>query len=198
LIFCGASDYQSRKYHPAKNITGGNPWEFGYAMGASRPLALFAVTFGRSRPPYHTSCRVSGGSIQALQFIIQFVDAPPPRFIFPTFHVRCTAEAFLFYRVDLLLNQLSEFVSDTYQIAVHGARSKETKGRGVRWRAQSLSLAVASSHANNSISTWAASRNTQVSPNAGVRGKSNKETALHADRFANLWFFIIIPAHRLT
>jgi hypothetical protein len=43
-----------------------------------------------------------------------------------------------------------------------------------------------------------ASRNTQVSPNAGVRGKSNKETALHADRFANLWFFIIIPAHRLT
>jgi len=26
----------------AKNLTGGNPWEFGYAMGASRPLALKA------------------------------------------------------------------------------------------------------------------------------------------------------------
>jgi hypothetical protein len=25
-----------------KNLTGGNPWEFGYAMGASRPLALKA------------------------------------------------------------------------------------------------------------------------------------------------------------
>lgn len=26
----------------AKNLTGGNPWEFGYAVGASRPLALKA------------------------------------------------------------------------------------------------------------------------------------------------------------
>jgi hypothetical protein len=26
----------------AKNLTGGNPWEFGYALGASRPLALQA------------------------------------------------------------------------------------------------------------------------------------------------------------
>jgi hypothetical protein len=26
----------------AKNLTGGNPWEFGYAIGASRPLALKA------------------------------------------------------------------------------------------------------------------------------------------------------------
>jgi len=26
----------------AKNLTGGNPWEFGYALGASRPLALKA------------------------------------------------------------------------------------------------------------------------------------------------------------
>jgi hypothetical protein len=26
----------------AKNMTGGNPWEFGYALGASRPLALKA------------------------------------------------------------------------------------------------------------------------------------------------------------
>ena len=26
----------------AKNLTGGNPWEFGYAVGASRPLALMA------------------------------------------------------------------------------------------------------------------------------------------------------------
>jgi hypothetical protein len=26
----------------AKNLTGGNPWEFGYALGASRPLALAA------------------------------------------------------------------------------------------------------------------------------------------------------------
>jgi hypothetical protein len=26
----------------AKNVTGGNPWEFGYAVGASRPLALKA------------------------------------------------------------------------------------------------------------------------------------------------------------
>lgn len=26
----------------AKNVTGGNPWEFGYALGASRPLALKA------------------------------------------------------------------------------------------------------------------------------------------------------------
>ena len=25
-----------------KNLTGGNPWEFGYAIGASRPLALKA------------------------------------------------------------------------------------------------------------------------------------------------------------
>ena len=25
-----------------KNLTGGNPWEFGYALGASRPLALMA------------------------------------------------------------------------------------------------------------------------------------------------------------
>ena len=25
-----------------KNVTGGNPWEFGYAIGASRPLALKA------------------------------------------------------------------------------------------------------------------------------------------------------------
>ena len=27
-----------------KNLTGGNPWEFGYAIGASRPLALKAST----------------------------------------------------------------------------------------------------------------------------------------------------------
>lgn len=27
-----------------KNVTGGNPWEFGYAIGASRPLALKAST----------------------------------------------------------------------------------------------------------------------------------------------------------
>jgi hypothetical protein len=26
----------------AKNLTGGNPWEFGYAIGASRPLVLKA------------------------------------------------------------------------------------------------------------------------------------------------------------
>jgi hypothetical protein len=30
----------------AKNLTGGNPWEFGYALGASRPLALMASAHG--------------------------------------------------------------------------------------------------------------------------------------------------------
>jgi hypothetical protein len=52
---------------------------------------------------------------------MQFVNALSPLFIFPTFRVCSAAEGFLFYRVDLLLNELTQFSSDTQQIAFHNA-----------------------------------------------------------------------------
>jgi hypothetical protein len=59
------------------------------------------------------------GGVEALEFVVQFVNACPPLFIFSTLHVRRPAEGFLFNRVDLLLNKLAEFVSDTYRIVTH-------------------------------------------------------------------------------
>jgi hypothetical protein len=59
------------------------------------------------------------GGVEALEFTLQLVNALPPLFILPTFYVRRPTEGFLFYVVDLFLNEFGEFSSDTLRTAFH-------------------------------------------------------------------------------
>jgi hypothetical protein len=65
------------------------------------------------------------GGVEALEFTVQFINAFPPLFIFPTFHVSRPAESFSCYIVDLFLNEFAEFSSDTLRAAFHDARPRE-------------------------------------------------------------------------
>jgi hypothetical protein len=66
------------------------------------------------------------GSVHALEFAVQFINAFSSLLIFPTFHVRRPAEAFFFYHVDLFLDKFREFTLDTligFHAAPQGERS---------------------------------------------------------------------------
>jgi len=48
---------------------------------------------------------------------VQFVNPPPPLFIFPAVLVCCATVRFLFYRGDLFLNEFGEFLSDPLRVS---------------------------------------------------------------------------------
>lgn len=48
---------------------------------------------------------------------MQFIDTLPPLFIFPTVRIGRTTVRFLFYRVDLFLNEFGEFMSDSLRVS---------------------------------------------------------------------------------
>jgi hypothetical protein len=62
---------------------------------------------------FHNLC----GGGQALEFSVQFIDTLPPLFMFPTVRIGRTTVRFLFYRVDLFLNEFGEFVSDSLRVS---------------------------------------------------------------------------------